>query len=279
MRTLQSRGRLLVWDRPLVMGILNVTPDSFYDGGRYADVEAALRRAEALLAEGADILDIGGASSRPGSVPPSTAEEIRRVVPVIEAVRTRFPDAWISIDTYRAAVAEAALQAGADMVNDIAAGDDDPRMWEVVADHGVPYIMMHKQGTPQDMQRNPTYGDVVRDILRYFVQKIGAARQRGIHDLILDPGFGFGKTLSHNYELLRRLDAFSIFPYPLLVGLSRKSMIWKAAHTTPDDALPGTSALHALALIRGADILRVHDVGAARQVIEVVLQETAASST
>ncbi len=252
------------------MGILNITPDSFYDGGRYMALDAAMAQAQLLMELGADIIDIGGASSRPGSVPPPPDEEIRRVVPVIESIRCHYPEAWIAIDTYRADVAVAAIEAGADIVNDISAGDDDSRMWQVVAHYGIPYVMMHKQGIPQTMQQNPTYGDVVKEIVQYFVDKTHAARQVGIHDIIIDPGFGFGKTIAHNYELLCRLNAFRIFPYPLLVGISRKSMIWKVAHATPEDSLPGTSALHALALQQGADILRVHDVKAARQVISVV---------
>ncbi len=269
-RTLQSRGRLLVIDRPLVMGILNVTPDSFYDGGRYEDTDAAVERAAGMLSEGADIIDVGGASSRPGSVPPLPDEEISRTVPVIRQLRKRFPDAWISIDTYRAAVAEAALEAGADIVNDISSGDDDPKMWDVVGRRKAPYIMMHKQGTPATMQKQPQYADVVRDIVEYFIEKTAAARDAGIKDIVIDPGFGFGKTIAHNYALLRRLEAFGIFPFPLLVGLSRKSMIWKVAGVSPAGALPGTIAAEAVALRKGAHILRVHDVAATRQLVAVM---------
>ncbi len=268
--TLHAHGRLLVIDRPLIMGILNVTPDSFYDGGRHSTEEAALQRAAEMIREGADIIDVGGASSRPGARPPALDEEIRRTAPLIRRIRQAFPEVWISIDTYRAAAANAAIEAGADIVNDISSGDDDPAMWDVVKRHQVPYIMMHKQGTPETMQQNPHYDDVVHDIIEYFIQKTAAARTFGLKDLIIDPGFGFGKTIAHNYELLRRLEAFHIFDMPLLVGLSRKSMIWKTAGVSPAEALPGTLALEMMALQKGAHILRVHDIAATRQLVAVV---------
>lgn len=248
------------------MGILNVTPDSFYDGGRYTHTEAAVARAAQMLNEGADILDIGGASSRPGAETVPETEEIQRVVPVIAAIRQQYPDAIISIDTWRAAVARAAVAAGADIVNDISAGTLDPMLIPTVAELQVPYILMHIQGTPQTMQLQPEYNDVATEVLDFLIQKVATLRSAGIRDIIIDPGFGFGKTIAHNYALLRELHTYrQVLQLPLLAGISRKSMIYKLLNITAEESLPATTALHLFALQQGADILRVHDVREAVQ--------------
>jgi dihydropteroate synthase len=244
------------------MGILNVTPDSFYDGGRYAQPEAAVRRALQMVEEGADILDIGGESTRPGSQPVSEEEELCRVLPVIEAIRER-TDVPLSIDTTKSRVAERALQAGACMVNDISGLGFDPRMAEVVAQHGALCCIMHIQGTPQTMQRNPHYEDVVRDISRYFEQRLALAERAGIprEHIWLDPGIGFGKTVEHNLDILRRLRELTMLGLPLLVGTSRKSFIGKVlGDLPPEERLEGTAATVAIAIINGANAVRVHDV-------------------
>lgn len=250
------------------MGILNVTPDSFFDGGRYTGVDAALFQAEKMLCEGATLLDIGGASSRPGAVEVPLADELARVLPIIEQVVARWPEAWISVDTWRAEVARQAVQAGAHVVNDISGGQFDPDLLHTVAQLGVLYVLMHTQGRPDTMQHRPEYTDVTREVLDFFIEKINTLRDLGVHDVVLDPGFGFGKTLEHNYTLLRQLDVFgTVTGLPVLAGVSRKSMIYKALDVPPDAALNGTSALHMVALQRGARILRVHDV---REAVEVI---------
>lgn len=265
-KTIQSKGRLFDLQSPFVMGILNVTPDSFYDGGRYTHTEAAVARAAQMLSEGADILDIGGASSRPGAETVPESEEIQRVVPVIAAIRQQYPDAIISIDTWRAAVARAAVAAGADIVNDISAGTLDPMLIPTVAELQVPYILMHIQGTPQTMQLQPEYNDVATEVLDFLSQKVATLRSAGIRDIIIDPGFGFGKTIAHNYALLRELHTYrQVLQLPLLAGVSRKSMIYKLLNITAEESLPATTALHLFALQQGADILRVHDVREAVQ--------------
>lgn len=256
------RLQQLVRTRTVVMGILNVTPDSFYDGGRYAQPEAAVRRALQMVEEGADILDIGGESTRPGSQPVSEEEELCRVLPVIEAIRER-TDVPLSIDTTKSRVAERALQAGACMVNDISGLGFDPRMAEVVAQHGALCCIMHIQGTPQTMQRNPHYEDVVRDISRYFEQRLALAERAGIprEHIWLDPGIGFGKTVEHNLDILRRLRELTMLGLPLLVGTSRKSFIGKVlGDLPPEERLEGTAATVAIAIINGANAVRVHDV-------------------
>ncbi len=267
--TLQSRGRLLDLSRPIVMGILNVTPDSFYTRGKNNSIPGMLGQAEQMIREGAIILDVGGVSTRPGAVPVSVAEETDRVVPVIEALHARFPDTWISADTYHAAVARAAVAAGALIVNDISAGVLDHEMLSAVAALKVPYIAMHMQGTPQTMQDNPQYGDVVQEVLQYLSEACQAAAAAGIHDIIIDPGFGFGKTDSHNFALLRGLHTLRITGRPVLAGISRKSMICRTLGITPEAALNGTTALHMAALQQGASILRVHDVKEAVEVIRL----------
>jgi dihydropteroate synthase len=242
------------------MGILNCTPDSFYDGGKYWDPYVAFRQAEAMLKEGADFIDVGGYSSRPGAPDVSETEELKRVLPVIEGLVEEFPEACISVDTFRSEVARKALDAGAAMVNDISAGLRDEKMLPLVAQRQVPYVMMHMRGTPQNMTEQTGYEDLVGDLLFYFSERLAAARKLGITDCIADPGFGFAKTREQNFRLLRALENFRVLEVPLLVGISRKSMIHKTLGITPQEALNGTTALHMLALKGGAQILRVHDV-------------------
>jgi dihydropteroate synthase len=256
------RLQQLVRQRTVVMGILNVTPDSFYDGGRYAQVEAAVQRAVQMAEEGADVIDVGGESTRPGSQPVPEEEELRRVLPVIEAVRERV-DVPISIDTTKSHVAERALQAGACMVNDISGLGFDPRMAAVVAHYGALCCVVHIQGTPQTMQQNPQYEDVVRDISRYFEERLARAQQAGIprENIWLDPGIGFGKTVEHNLEILRRLREFTAFGLPILIGTSRKSFIGRIlGGLPPEERLEGTAATVVIAIMNGANAVRVHDV-------------------
>ena len=273
--TLNCRGRLLDLSSPIVMGILNVTPDSFYDGGRYGDMDAILNRAEKMLAEGATIIDIGGMSSRPGAKEVPVDVELSRSIPAVKMLRKRFAEAFISIDTVWAEVARQAVDVGADMVNDISTSSMDDTLIPTVGHLGVPYILMHMQGKPQTMQKNPKYDNVVTDIIDFFIRKTNELRENGIQDIIIDPGFGFGKTVEHNYTILRNMGDFRILDLPILVGLSRKSMIYKVLDTTPDRALNGTTALHMIALQNGAKILRVHDV---REAVEVVKLYHQASS-
>ncbi|MBI5370680.1 MAG: dihydropteroate synthase [Sphingobacteriales bacterium] len=262
MFSLNCQGRLLVVDKPLVMGILNITPDSFYTGSRFRTVDEVLRRAEQMLNDGARILDMGGQSTRPGSVKLDPAEEGERVLAPIEAVRRHFPEVFISVDTYYASVAEAAVNAGADLVNDISAGTLDENMIPAVARLQVPYVLMHMKGSPQTMQQEARYTDVTRDVLDFLAQKKAELNKAGIKDILIDPGFGFGKTPEHNFTLLRNLRVFQLLQAPLLLGISRKSFIWKTLGVTPDDALSlqGSTALHMAGLMNGAAVLRVHDV-------------------
>lgn len=264
--SLSSRGRLLPLDSPVVMGILNATPDSFYTGTLHTG--ALLGLAEKMLHEGATILDVGGASTRPGAEDISEAEELRRVLPVIEAIAQRFPGAWLSVDTYRARVAEACIEAGAHIINDISAGRDEA-MLATIARMRVPYIAMHMQGTPRTMQQNPQYEDVAREVFDFLKDTVLRCRALGIYDVIVDPGFGFGKTLAHNYALLNELSTLRALGQPVLAGLSRKSMICRALHLKPARALNGTTALHMAALREGASILRVHDVQEAMECVRL----------
>ena len=259
-------------DRPAIMAILNVTPDSFSDGGRYATADAAVARADELLAQGADILDIGGESTRPGAAPVAAEEETRRTAPVIARVRKAHPKAVLSIDTAKSSVAASALEAGADIVNDISAGSFDPGMAPLVARAGVPFVLMHMQGTPRTMQQDPRYDDVLAEINVFFDAAVKRALDAGVkrERLILDPGFGFGKTAAHNFTILRHLEAFSIHRLPLLAGLSRKSFVGTATgRKEPGDRLAGTLAAQTLAIEKGAAILRVHDAAAARDALLV----------
>ncbi|WP_341836224.1 dihydropteroate synthase [Chitinophaga pollutisoli] len=268
--TIRCRGKLLSLADPLVMGIINVTDDSFYSDSRSRELHESVLRAEALLADGAAILDIGAQSTRPGAPEVGAAEEAARLVPAIHAILYKFPEAVISVDTYHASVAEKCILAGAAIVNDISAGDMDPEMIPVVAALQAPYIAMHMQGTPATMQTNPQYEDVVQEVLDYCIRKTEACRAAGIHDVILDPGFGFGKTLTHNYQLLREMGMLHLAGAPILIGVSRKSMVYKLLGATPAEALNGTTVLHTAALERGAHILRVHDVKAAVEAVRIV---------
>lgn len=256
-------------ERPWVMGILNLTPDSFHDGGRYLTEKQAFDRMGTMLSEGADIIDMGAYSSRPGAERISQEEESDRLLPTLRSCRKEFPGAVISIDTFRSEVAKAALDEGADIINDISGGELDARMASEVASHRVPFICMHMRGTPQSTHQHLTEGPILAEVLRYFFDKVSGLKEAGIHDIILDPGFGFGKTLEQNYELAQHLGELGILGHPLLVGISRKSMVNRLLGTTPETALNGTTALHALLLERGADILRVHDVAEARQAVDI----------
>jgi dihydropteroate synthase len=265
------RGRLLDLTTPKVMGIINVTPDSFYKGSRVTGEKAILETAKRMVDEGADILDVGGYSSRPHAEDISSEEEKERVLPAIKLISREFPDVIISVDTFRSGIAtEAVCKYGAHIINDISGGEGDKNMFGVVQALNVPYIMMHMKGNPGTMQDNPVYDDVVADILKWFSSRIVKLQSNGVKDIIIDPGFGFGKTIIHNFEILQRLGDFAIAKLPVLIGVSRKSMIWQTLSITADEALNGTSVLHAIALLHGADILRVHDVREAKEVILLV---------
>lgn len=265
------KGRLLDLTTPQVMGILNVTPDSFYSGSRMQTQEEIAVRARQIIDEGASIIDIGAYSSRSNAEHITAGEEMNRLRTGLEIVNRNHPDAIVSVDTFRADVAEQCVKDyGVAIVNDIAAGEMDDRMFETVARLGVPYIMMHMQGTPQNMQKAPHYDNLIKEVFIYFARKVQQLRDLGMKDIILDPGFGFGKTLEHNYELMAHLEEFSIFELPLLVGVSRKSMIHKLLGGTPQDALNGTTVLDTVALMKGANILRVHDVREAVEAVRIV---------
>ncbi len=268
---LNVNGRLLDLSTPQVMGILNVTPDSFYAGSRKQTEAEIVARARQIVEEGASIIDIGAYSSRPNAEHISPEEEMRRLRTGLEILKRDYPDAVVSVDTFRAEVAEQCVnEYGVAIVNDIAAGEMDNRMFETVARLGVPYIMMHMQGTPQDMQLQPHYDNLFKEVFLYFSRKVQQLRDLGAKDIVLDPGFGFGKTLEHNYQLLAHLEEFALFELPLLVGVSRKSMIYRLLDTTPEEALNGTVVLNTLALTKGADILRVHDVKQAVEAVKIV---------
>jgi len=269
MFTLNCKGRLLVLDKPIVMGIINVTPDSFYTGSRFTGTDAILDIAEKMLGDGATILDIGGQSTRPESDQISADEELKRVIRPIEAIAKRFPGAFISVDTYYSVVAKEAVHAGAAIVNDISAGKLDDQMIPVISSLQVPYILMHMQGTPQSMQKAPQYENICKEILEFFIKKVKEIRETGITDIIIDPGFGFGKTIGHNFNLLKNLSAFKILHLPLMAGLSRKSTIYKTLNVSPEDSLNGTTVLNTISLLNGASILRVHDVKEAAEVIKL----------
>ena len=270
-RYINAGGTLLDLKIPKVMGILNITPDSFYKGSRYNSESEIVEAAEDMLNEGADILDVGGYSSRPGASRISEQEEERRVLSAIRLIAKEFPRAVISVDTFRSEIAREAVQgAGAAIINDISGGRADNKMIRTVEELNVPYIMMHMKGDPSTMQKNPVYDDIIADILKYFAEKIYDLRSAGVKDIIIDPGFGFGKTADHNFELLRRLTDLRVTGLPVMVGISRKSMIWKTLEITADEALNGTTVLHAIALLKGADFLRVHDVKEAVQAVRLI---------
>lgn len=251
---------------PIIMGILNVTEDSFYDGGKYTTETTVLERADQILSEGGDILDIGAMSTRPNALEIPEEEEISRIVKAVRAIRARYPGAVLSIDTYRASVAKAAVEAGADMINDISGGTFDPDMIPAVGELQVPYCLMHTTSKPSDMQQHTEYDDILADMLRFFGRQLEKLHACHVHDIIIDPGFGFGKTLEQNYFLMDNLGVFQQLGLPILVGISRKSMIYKLLDTAPGEALNGTTVLNTVALLKGADILRVHDV---REAVEV----------
>ncbi|MBL7860005.1 MAG: dihydropteroate synthase [Cyclobacteriaceae bacterium] len=266
-KTLNVNGKLIDLSTPKVMGILNITPDSFYSGSRFTEPTAVLKQAEMMLKEGADFMDVGGYSTRPGAEKISLEEEQDRVIPAIKAIRKEFPESLLSIDTFRSGIAKAALEEGANLINDISGGESDPMMFRTAAEYRVPYILMHMRGTPQTMNQLTDYENLMKEVLDYFHQKLDQLKQAGVKDVIVDPGFGFAKTVDQNFELLKNLQQFQVLGKPLLVGLSRKSMIWRTLETTPDLALNGTTVLNTISLLKGATILRVHDVKAARDAI------------
>lgn len=270
MKSINCNGKLIDFTTPKVMGILNSTPDSFFDGGIYKDLAAMLHQVEKMLQEGATFIDIGAYSSKPNAKKVDEKEELDRITPVVKALVKEFPHILISIDTFRSTIAKECIQLGACMINDISAGSLDKNMFHTVAELQVPYILMHMQGTPQTMQAHPTYKDVISDILYYFSKKISELRALKVNDIIIDVGFGFGKTAAHNFELLRELNLFETYELPILAGLSRKSMLYNLLETTPQKALNATTVANTIALLNGASILRVHDVKEAIEAIKVV---------
>ncbi len=267
--TINCKGKILNLQHPIVMGILNITPDSFYDAGKNNSETTVLKKVEQMLVEGASIIDIGATSTKPGAKIVSQEEEILRLLSVLKIVIKQFPEIIVSVDTFRSDVAEMAIKEGAAIINDISGGEMDEKMFETIARLNVPYILMHMQGTPQTMQQNPEYNDVVKEIVFILSGKVEKLKQLGVKDIIIDPGFGFGKTVAHNYQLLKNLNCFNFFDLPILVGVSRKSMINKVLNIKPNEALNATSVLNTIALINGADILRVHDVKEAMEAIKL----------
>ena len=267
--TINCKGKILNFDSPIVMGILNVTPDSFYDGNTLLTDKDILLRAENMLIEGASILDIGGYSSRPGAKQITVKEEINRISSPIKLITREFPDAILSIDTFRSEIAQEAINLGASIVNDISAGDDDYKMFQLIKQNQVPYVIMHKQGTPQTMQNAPQYKDVVSEVYKYLANKISELNKLGVNDIIIDFGFGFGKTIPNNFELLNEMKNFCSLNVPILTGISRKSMIYKSLNRSPEEALNGTTALNMIALENGTNILRVHDVKEAMECVKL----------
>jgi dihydropteroate synthase len=273
-QTLNVRGRLVSLSTPKIMGILNVTPDSFYDGGRYDSEQAITTQVEKMVVDGVTFIDVGGYSSRPGAEDVSVDEEIKRVSKAIKIIIKKFPEVILSIDTFRSQVAYAAIQEGACMINDISGGEQDAAMFELVANFQIPYILMHMRGTPKTMNQFSTYENLLKEIVDFFHRKIHQLQAHGIKDIVVDPGFGFAKTPQQNFELLNSLSYFKIVNKPLLIGLSRKSTIWKTLTTTADHALNGTTCLNTIALLKGANILRVHDVKEAMETVKLVLATT-----
>jgi dihydropteroate synthase len=265
--TIRCKGQLIDLASPKVMGILNVTPNSFFDGGKYKNDSEILSRVEKMLINGATFIDIGAYSSKPSTEFVSEEEELQRIVPIVKLILEHFPETLISIDTFRSEVAKACIENGAAIINDISAGNLDDKMLETIAKYNVPYIMMHMRGTPQTMQTMTNYDNIVKEILFYFSERIAKARSLGINDLIVDPGFGFAKTLEQNYEVLQKMELFEMLELPLLAGFSRKSMIYKTLNSSADEALNGTTVLNTIALTKGAKILRVHDVKEAMECV------------
>ena len=268
--TINCKGQLIDLSSPKVMGILNLTPDSFYDGGKYNEEHSVLNQVEKMLIEGATFIDVGSYSSRPNAEDISEAKELERILPMVESILKKFPDTLLSIDTFRSTIAKRCVEIGACMVNDVSAGKLDEKMIETVAQLQVPYVMMHMRGTPQTMKTQTEYIHLLKDILFYFSERIAVARAKGVVDLIVDPGFGFAKTIAQNYELLNKLEQFKMLELPLLVGFSRKSMVYKPLGLTSDDALNGTTVLNTIALQKGAHILRVHDVKEAVECVKLI---------
>ena len=268
--TINCKGTLIDLKKPKVMGVLNITPDSFYDGGKYKDEVSILKQVEKLLDAGATFVDVGAYSSKPGATNISEEEELKRILPVVNLLITNFPDIYLSIDTFRSVVARRCLENGAAMINDISAGNMDDKMMQTISEFKVPYVMMHMKGNPQNMSQQTNYSNLLEEILYYFSEKVAAAKSYGINDIILDPGFGLAKNTFQNFSLLQHLNLFKTFELPILVGLSRKSMIYKTLGTNPDQALNGTTALNTYALTKGANILRVHDVKEAVECIELL---------
>ncbi|HWS60924.1 MAG TPA: dihydropteroate synthase [Flavobacterium sp.] len=265
--TINCKGQLIDLTTPKVMGILNVTPNSFYDGGMYKNNSEMLTKVAKMLDEGASFIDVGAYSSKPSAEYVTEEEELQRIIPIINLILEYYPDALLSVDTFRSEVAKVCIENGAAMINDISAGNLDDNMMETIAKYNVPYIMMHMRGTPETMQKMTSYDDIVKEILFYFSEKVARARSFGINDLIVDPGFGFAKTLEQNYEVLQKVELFEILDLPLLAGFSRKSMIYKTLNSTADLALNGTTVLNTIALTKGAKILRVHDVKEAMECV------------
>lgn len=268
--TINCKGTLIDLTVPKVMGILNLTPDSFYDGGRYKNETIILEQVEKMLSDGATFIDMGAYSSRPGAEHVSEDDELSRLIPILELIIKNFPETLVSIDTFRSKVASEGIRTGAALINDISAGNLDAAMFETIAKYQVPYIMMHLKGTPQSMQKKAVYDDLIKDLRFYFSEKISKTTAHKINDIIIDPGFGFAKTTEQNYTLLNHLDLFKSFNLPLLIGLSRKSMIYKTLKSSAGEALNGTTALHSIALLKGANILRVHDVKEAGECVMLI---------
>lgn len=271
-KSINCKGKLMNLSSPKIMGILNLTPDSFFDGGKHNNQTQALKKAEEMLSHGADIIDIGGYSSRPGATDITIEEESSRTAPIIELICKNFPEAIISIDTFRSEVARTAINSGAAIINDISGGELDPNMYSTAKELNAPYILMHMRGTPQNMQQLNQYNDVLKDVTKYFSEKLNKLAEMGINDIILDPGFGFAKNIDQNYELFNQMELLNVLEKPLLVGVSRKSMIYKVTETSAQEALNGTTALNMLALEKGAKILRVHDVKEANEVRDIYLK-------
>nr|WP_315166237.1 dihydropteroate synthase [uncultured Flavobacterium sp.] len=265
--TINCKGQLIDLSTPKVMGILNITPNSFFDGGMYKNESEVLSRVEKMISEGATFIDVGAYSSKPSAEFVSEKEEIERIIPIVDSIIKHFPNALLSIDTFRSEVAKACIESGAAIINDISAGLLDDKMLETIAKYKPPYIMMHMKGTPQTMQKFIQYDDIVKEILFYFSERIAAARHLGINDLIVDPGFGFAKTTEQNYEVFKKMDLFELFELPVLIGISRKSMIYKTLNFSAEEALNGTTVLNTIALTKGANILRVHDVKEAMECV------------
>jgi dihydropteroate synthase len=270
--TINCKGNLIDLNTPKIMGVLNLTPDSFYDGGKYKNQKEIITQVTQMISQGATFIDIGGYSSRPGAEHVSETEELRRITPIIALLLKEFPEILLSIDTFRSKIAEECIEFGAALINDISAGNLDVNMMETIAKHQVPYIMMHMKGSPQNMQQNTHYDNLLIEVMNYFSEKIEAARSKKIIDIILDPGFGFSKTIAHNYELMENLNILKNTNKPLLVGVSRKSMIYKILETDAKNALNGTTVLNTVALLKGANILRVHDVKEAVECVKIIQQ-------